>query len=371
MTSNGKNENFLLRSIVRIAGEKRSFLAAVGFAAILAATAAIAAPPSRADGDIALREGWTVQSSAKVSASGEAVSAAGFDASSWYKTSAPNTVFAVLVENGVYKDPYFGMNLRSVPGVSYAIGSEFANQEMPENSPYAVPWWYRKEFEVPAQFNGKTVWLAFRGINYRANIWINGKKVAGSDQVVGAFRRYEFNVTPFVKAGAKNVVAVEVSAPHANELGITWVDWNPTPPDKDMGLWQEVVLSASGPVAVRHAAVETKLDLPATDKAHLTVRTELQSASNAPVKGTLRGEILGAAAPIEFSQSVELKAGERRAIAITPELRAVTERSESPSLVALSNGRAISPQAHSRICSRERPRIRQANHRLRHRANRL
>ena len=51
---------------------------------------------------------------------------------------------------------------------------------------------------------------------------------------VGAFRRYEFNVTPFVKVGGKNVVAVEVSAPHANELGITWVDWNPTPPDKDM-----------------------------------------------------------------------------------------------------------------------------------------
>jgi exo-1,4-beta-D-glucosaminidase len=211
------------------------------------------------------------------------------------------------------------MNLRSVPGVSYAVGSEFANQEMPQDSPYAVPWWYRKEFEVPPAFSGKTVWLAFRGINYRADIWINGKKVAGSDQVVGAFRRYEFDVTLFVKVGAKNVVAVEVSAPHANELGITWVDWNPTPPDKDMGLWQEVVLSASGPVAVRHSAVETKLDLPATDRAHLTVRAELQNASNASIKGVLRGTILGAAAPIEFSQDVELKAGERRSIAITPD----------------------------------------------------
>jgi exo-1,4-beta-D-glucosaminidase len=242
-------------------------------------------------------------------------------------------VFAVLVENGVYKDPFFGMNLRSVPGVSYAVGSEFANQEMPENSPFARPWWYRKEFEVPAQFSGKTVWMAFRGIDYRANIWINGEKVAGSDQVVGAFRRYEFDVTRFVKVGAKNVVAVEVSAPHANELGITWVDWNPTPPDKDMGLWQEVVLSASGPVAVRHAAVETKLDLPATDKAHLTVRAELQNASTTPVKGMLRGKILGAAAPIEFSLGIELKAGERRAIAITP---------DSPPLVAVSDGRALS-----------------------------
>jgi exo-1,4-beta-D-glucosaminidase len=314
-----KKENFVPRSVAPMASERGGFLAASSLVAALLAAATIAAPVSRADGEITLREGWAVQSSAKVSAGGEAVSTASFDASSWYKTSSPNTVFAVLVENGVYKDPFFGMNLRSVPGVSYAIGSEFANQEMPDDSPFARPWWYRKAFQVPAQFSGKTVWMEFRGINYRADIWINGRKVAGSDQVVGAFRRYEFDVTQFVKAGAKNVVAVEVSAPHANELGITWVDWNPTPPDKDLGLWQEVVLSASGSVAVRHAAVETKLDLPATDKAHLTVRAELQNASSTPVKGTLRGKILGAAAPIEFRESIELQAGERRAIAITPD----------------------------------------------------
>ncbi len=319
MIPRGKSFNFSSRCVRRCARRQRSFLLATVFVATLAAAATIATPISRADGDITLREGWTVQSSAKLNAGGETISTAAFDASSWYKTSAPNTVFAVLVENGVYKDPYFGMNLRSVPGVSYAIGSEFANQEMPENSPFAVPWWYRKEFEVPASFIGKTVWLAFRGINYRADIWVNGKKVAGSDQVVGAFRRYEFDVTQFVKPGARNVVGMEVSAPHAHELGITWVDWNPTPPDKDMGLWQEVVLSTSGPVSVRHSAVETKLDLSASDKAQLTVRAELLNASAAPVKGTLRGQILGAAAPIEFSQSVELKAGERRAIAITPD----------------------------------------------------
>lgn len=314
----GMKNEFLSPLSATIACATRRFAAAFSFVAALLAAAMFSTPVSRADGDITLRNGWTVQSSAKVSAAGEAVSTTGFDASSWYKTSAPNTVFAVLVENGVYKNPYFGMNLRSLPGVSYAIGSQFANQEMPQNSPFAVPWWYRDEFAVPALFKGRTVWLGFHGINYRADIWINGKKVAGSDQVVGAFRRYEFNVTPYVKPGAKNVVAVEVSAPHANELGITWVDWNPTPPDKDMGIWQEVVLSSTGPVAIRHPAVETKLDLPAIDHAHLTVRAELQNASTAPVKGTLSGQILGAASPIEFSQNVELKPGEDRDIAITP-----------------------------------------------------
>jgi exo-1,4-beta-D-glucosaminidase len=281
--------------------------------------AAFLIPAARANTELTLHDGWTVESSAKVNATAEHISQIGFDTSGWYKTSAPKTVFAVLVESGAYKDPYFGMNLRSVPGVEYKIGSQFSNQEMPPGSPYAVAWWYRTEFTVPSDYQGKKIRLAFRGINYRANIWVNGKKLAGSDDVAGAFRRYEFDVTAFVKAGATNVVAIEVSAPRAGELGITFVDWNPTPPDKDMGLWQEVVLSAGGPVSVRHPFVETKLDLPATDKAHLTVRAELQNGSSAMVKGTLIGKILGASSPIEFSQSVQLAAGEKRSLTITSE----------------------------------------------------
>lgn len=275
--------------------------------------------PLRAQNATVLRDGWAVQSSAVAKDSAEVISQPGYAAKGWYKTSAPKTVFAVLVENGVYKNPYFGMNLRSVPGVEYQIGTEFANQEMPADSPYAVPWWYRKEFSVPASDKGKTIWLAFKGINYRAEIWINGKKLAGSDEVAGAFRRYDFDVTSFVDPGKENAVAIKVSAPAAGELGITWVDWNPTPPDKDMGLWQEVTLSTSGPVAIRHPFVETRLDLPSADAAHLTVRAQLRNASNEAVKGVLHGRIAGGAHPIEFSQSVELAAGETREVTITPE----------------------------------------------------
>src|SRR4029077_4104199 len=242
----------------------------------------------------------------------------GFSTRGWYPTSTPKTVFAVLVENGVYKNPYFGMNLRSFPGVAYKIGGQFANEEMPADSPYAVPWWYRNEFDVPAADKGKQIWMQFRGINYRAEIWINGKKVAGSDEVVGAFRRYDFNVTEFLRPGAKNAVAVSVSAPKAGELGIPWVDWNPAPPDKDMGLWQEVVLSTSGPVAVRHPFVETRLDLPKAELAHLTVRAFAANATAEPVKGILRGKIEGGGLSLDFSQDVELAANESREITFLP-----------------------------------------------------
>jgi len=266
-----------------------------------------------------LRDSWKVQSSAQVAATGDKISDPNFATRGWYSTSAPKTVFAVLVENGVYKNPYFGMNLRNFPGVEYKTGSQFANQDMPANSPYAVPWWYRREFDLPASDQGKQVWMQFRGINYRAEIWINGQKVAGADEVVGAFRRYDFNVTPFVHPGGKNAVAVAVSAPTGNELGITWVDWNPTPPDKDMGLWQEVVISTSGPVELRHPFVETKLELPKTELAHLTVRAYTINSAKEPVKGTLRGKIEGGGLAIDFSQEVELAANESREITISPE----------------------------------------------------
>ena len=266
-----------------------------------------------------LREGWKVQSSAQVAATGDKVSDSDFSTNGWYATSAPKTVFAVLVENGVYKNPYYGMNLRTIPGVEYKISGQFANIEMPDNSPFAVPWWYRKEFEVPVSEKGRQIWMEFRGINYRAEIWINGKKVAGPDEIVGAFRRYDFNVTQFVRIGAKNAVAVSVSAPKAGELGIAWVDWNPAPPDKDMGLWQEVVLSNSGPVALRHPFVETKLDLPKAELAHLTVRAFASNATTEAVKGTLRGTISGGGLSISFSQEVALASNESREITFSPD----------------------------------------------------
>src|SRR6266404_1903395 len=313
---NGSRRNGLL-AVFQVPPFSRRIISGL-LALLVAASAFLFSFTASLSAQTVLKDGWRVQSSAQVSAPPSHVSEPGFSTHGWYSTSAPKTVFAVLVENGVYKNPYFGMNLRSFPGVAYKIGGQFANEEMPADSPYAVPWWYRNEFEVPPADRGKQIWMQFRGINYRAEIWINGKKVAGSDQVVGAFRRYEFNVTQYVHPGEKNTLAVGVSAPTAGELGITWVDWNPTPPDKDMGLWQEVVLSTSGPVAVRHPFVETKLDLPRAELAHLTVRSFASNATAEPVKGILRGKIEGGGLSIDFSQDVELAGNESKEIAFSP-----------------------------------------------------
>src|SRR5262249_22868400 len=105
---------------------------------------------------LALRAGWTMQSSCKVEAKGAVLSSPGFDSRGWYKVSVPTTVVAALVKDGVYPDPYFGMNLRSLPGVDYPIGGTFLSLRTPQDSPYIMPWWFRKEFVIPSNFSGKT-----------------------------------------------------------------------------------------------------------------------------------------------------------------------------------------------------------------------
>jgi exo-1,4-beta-D-glucosaminidase len=267
------------------------------------------------DATISLREGWSLQSSGKVDEKGEALSTPAFQPKDWYTVTVPTTVVAALVEHKVYPDPFFGTNLQSFPGVTYPIGANFSNIPMQQDSPFIVPWWYRKEFVLPASFKGKTIWLNFRGINYRANIWLNGKQIAKAEDTAGAWRTYEFNITDAAVPGKANALAVQVFSPTDTDLAITFVDWNPAPPDKNMGLFRSVDISTSGPVALRYPAVISKVDSPANDKAHLTVSALLKNGANHPVKGTLKGTI----EKTNFSQEVELAAGESKDVTFTPE----------------------------------------------------
>ena len=257
---------------------------------------------------LVLSDGWTLQALNKVPEAGEVISMPRFEAKGWYAVTLPTTVFAALVKHKVYPDPGFGMNLRQAPGVSYPIGSNFSNIEMEPDSPYATPWWYRKTFALPTSYSGKTIWLNFSGINYRANIWVNGKQIASENQVAGAWRTYEFDITKVAKPGQENAVAVQVFAPRETDLAITFVDWNPAPPDKNMGLWREVYVTTSGPVALRYPAVVSKVNSPANDSAQLTVTAQLKNTSDQPVKGTLKGSIEN----VGFSQDVALAAGETK-----------------------------------------------------------
>src|SRR6266851_364013 len=261
---------------------------------------------------LVLRDGWSLQSSGKVDKPGEVISRPAFQPTGWYSVTVPTTVVSALVKHKLYPDPDFGMNLRSIPGVTYPIGANFSNIAMEQDSPFMVPWWYRKEFVLPEAYKGKSIWLDFGGINYRANIWLNGKQIASKKDVAGAWRSYEFNITDAALPGKQNVLAVEVFSPTEKDLAITFVDWYPAPPDKNMGLFRDVGIRTSGPVAVRFPTVVSKVD--ADHKAHLTVTALVKNGTNQPVEGVLKGRI----EKTEFSQEVELGPNEQKDVTFDP-----------------------------------------------------
>jgi exo-1,4-beta-D-glucosaminidase len=271
-------------------------------AALFAGTAAGAA-----ESKMLLRQNWAIQSSAEVRENGAALSVAGFYPSrAWVPATVPTTVFSALVAAHVYPDPYFGTNLRSAPGVSYPIGFNFSNAPMPDASPFRKSWWFRTEFKLPADYRGKTLWLGFDGINFRANVWLNGRQIAASDKLAGAWRLFEFDVTAAARPGGPNALAIEIFPPEPGDLAITFVDWNPLPPDKGMGPWRDVSITATGPVAIHYPVVTTHL----AGGAELSVRAELKNASAQAIEGVLKGAIEG----IRFSQPVKLAAHENKVI---------------------------------------------------------
>ena len=263
-----------------------------------------------ANGKLLLRDNWAIRSSTEIKSGAKEISTSGYHTEGWYPTSVPSTVLAALVANKVYPDPYFGTNIDNLPG---AITGR--NREMPVGSPFKVAWWYRTEFKLPSEYKNKHTWLQFHSINYKANIWLNGKLVADTTSIEGAYRLFNLDISKEAIPGGNNCLALEIFPPKGMDLTITWVDWNPTPPDRGMGIWYDVAIYATGPVAIENPHVVTKLNLPSTDQARLTISADLHNAEKMSVKGILKGTIEN----IVFSEEVVLAAGETKTVSFQPD----------------------------------------------------
>jgi exo-1,4-beta-D-glucosaminidase len=257
---------------------------------------------------VPLSNNWKLQSGCVMKSSGEQISQPDFRAAGWVHAVVPGTVLGSQVAAGVFPDPFFGMNLRKIPGTDYPIGKIFGYLPMSENSPYRCPWWYRTEF--PAS-NGeeKIAWLHFDGINYRANIWLNGKQIASSDQVAGTFRSYDFDVSRYLAHGS-NVLAVEVFAETEHDLGLDFIDWNPEPADKTLGLWRGVSLDATGPVTIRNPGVTTHFTNDALTEAELHMSADVANHTEHAASVTVTASI----GPARLQQQVTLAAKEARVV---------------------------------------------------------
>jgi exo-1,4-beta-D-glucosaminidase len=295
----------------------RNRLVSAGIILILSLTVSATGQQGRAHSLLAkifLGKNWSIQSSAQVKEKGEAISSNNFRPQGWYPASVPSTVVGNLVEDKVYPDPLSDKNLRLIPGCKYQIGANFSNLPMPEDSPFRVSWWYRTQFRLPSDFRHKNVWLNFEGINFRANIWLNGQQIATSEQIAGTFRLHELNIKNVARVGELNTLAVEVFPPQPDDLAWTWVDWNPMPPDKNMGIFRDVFLTSSGPVTLRYPQVVTHFDLPSPETGHLTVNAEVHNASDVEVTGTMTVRLAG----IRVSQRMSLEPQETTSVSFSP-----------------------------------------------------
>ncbi|WP_214316955.1 glycoside hydrolase family 2 protein [Nonomuraea sediminis] len=239
--------------------------------------------------------GWALRSATGLSDTGATISQVGYGTAGWYPVELPSTVLAVLVKNNVYQDVYFGQNLKSVPDLT------------------TQDWWYRGEFTAGT---GQAFWLRFKGISYRAQIWLNGTQVDAN--AVGTLVRHEYNVTPLIRPGAANAIAIKVTPPahDCKDLSICTVDWNPEAPDMNAGIWNTMSVDTTGAVALRDPYVRTTLSGGAAD---LNAYVDAVNATNAPVTTTITGTITKPGqSTLNLSQSVTLAAGERREVAFAP-----------------------------------------------------
>ena len=270
---------------------------------------------------VTLKTGWQLQEIGKVPQTGEAIARPDYVPNGWYKATVPGTVLTTLVNEGVYPEPLYGENNR------------------PDKIPDTLcrtSYWYRTTFTPPSSYAGKHVWLTFKGINYIADVWVNGRQVG---TIQGAFARGIFDVTTNVSVGKPNALAVHIQPePHPGAThektvekgtgpngGVTGLDgptflcsigwdWIPTIRDRNSGIWQDVVLSASGPVVLPDPAVTSDLPLPRTDTADLTVQATVRNVTYSAQSGVLAGTIDG----INLKQDVSLAPNETRTVTFNP-----------------------------------------------------
>ena len=273
-----------------------------------------AAMPEAAGGRLTLSGGgWQLQRASEVQAGGVEIASPAYKAEGWVTATVPGTVLTSYKNVGALADPNYADN-------QLMISESFFNSNF----------WYRNEFQLPQSFKRDRVFLNFDGINWKANVYLNGKQVG---RLEGAFIRGKFDVTDCVKEGT-NVLAVEIiknahigAIKEKNKqstdfnggiLGadnptfhatIGW-DWIPTMRGRNIGIWNDVFLTTTGKVTVQDPYVQTQLALPDTTQARLTAEVVVKNHDGKDVSGVLQGRV----GDVTFEQPVQLKAGEERTV---------------------------------------------------------
>jgi hypothetical protein len=267
-----------------------------------------------------LHEGWYARRANEVRRDGNQLTSSPFVPDGWMKAQVPGTALVTLLKNNCFPAPEFSLNNNLIPDV-YEVGKDF------------YTFWYVRPFRINELPDDRLVWLNFRGINYRADIFVNGKRVNPVTHE-GMFLRKSFLITPYLEANKTNLLAVIVYPPDypgnpnggqggdgriARNVTMQFTpgwDWIQPVRDRNTGLWDEVSLTTTGAVRVQHPYVVTKapgVRQPKGPQKEAFVRTtvEVENVSPAPQTGTLVCETNGA----RYTQTLTLAPKEKRTVA--------------------------------------------------------
>ncbi len=263
---------------------------------------------------------WSLQAAPQVRGTERQVSSNGFDAAGWYPATVPGTVLTTLIDRGVYPDPDYGLNNLAIP--------ESLNKQ---------DYWYRASFQAPAGYRaGQHLFVTFKGVNYAAAVWVNGHRLGG---MKGAFVRGSFDIAPYLDAKGGNVIAVKVSPPPHPGIpqeesmsagagenggvmaqdGPTFIasegwDWIPSVRDRNTGIWQDVVLRATGELRLGDAHVITALPKADNSEADIGIDVPVTNLGARAVRATVRATVTdraGTLKPIVLTKAVTLAPGEQ------------------------------------------------------------
>jgi len=265
-----------------------------------------------------ISDGWEMAAAKKLNTTGNEIGRVTYKTDSWINATVPGTVLTTLVNQGYYPDPLFGLNNLSIP-----------------DTLCHTDWWYRTIMPLPDGAENKRIQLLLNGINYKAEVWLNGSQIG---TVTGAFIRGQFDITKFLNLSGTNILAIHIfpplhpGVPHEETLseigpnggllcydGPTFVctegwDWIPGIRDRNMGIWQDVRLIVTSDAQISDPQVFTDLPLPDTSSAKITIKTILINKSAEKKTFILSGVIES----VEFSKKVTLNPAEHRLIVFNP-----------------------------------------------------
>ena len=147
----------------------------------------------------------------------------------------------------------------NVNGFSKGDGGDFrCFPSYPEDWEKVRCAWHRRGFYVPADWQGKRVFLRFEAVHYWADVYVNGVK-CGSHE--GGFTPFEVDVTDAVRFDADNELVVGVRGRRLFDVnGRTPYGWGSFWGEWILGIWQDVYLLARPPLYVTNPFVRTILE---------------------------------------------------------------------------------------------------------------